>query len=119
MKRISDLVIASALIALTLPLMGAVALMIKLDSAGPVLTREERRTNSGRRLTVLKFRTTMQPRERPPQFGRSTGSGQERPTQIGRFLRYSRIVDLPQLCNVLRGEISLVDAGAERPDFFD
>jgi lipopolysaccharide/colanic/teichoic acid biosynthesis glycosyltransferase len=114
MKRIGDLAIACALIALTLPLMATVALVIKLDSAGPVLTREAR-TCGGRRVAVLKFRTTMQ----QPQRGRSALPWQEQLTRVGRFLRYTRIVDLPQLANVLRGEMSLVDTGSDRPDFFD
>ena len=58
MKRIGDLALACALIVLTLPLMAAVALVIKLDGAGPVLTREERRTGGERRVTIFKFRTT-------------------------------------------------------------
>jgi lipopolysaccharide/colanic/teichoic acid biosynthesis glycosyltransferase len=114
MKRISDLAIACALIVLTLPLTAAVALIIKLESAGPVLTREERRTCAGRRVEVLKFRTTRQPRRDGREWPRA-----EQPTPVGRFLRYTRIVDLPQLCNVVWGEMSLLDASGERPDFFD
>jgi len=112
MKRISDLTIACALILLTLPLTALVALIIKLESAGPVLTHEERRTGAGQRFLVLKFRTTRQALH--DGWPRSA-----QPTTVGRFLRYTRIADLPQLCNVLRGEMSLVDAGCERPDFLD
>jgi lipopolysaccharide/colanic/teichoic acid biosynthesis glycosyltransferase len=111
MTRISDLAIACALIALTLPLMAAVALLIILDGAGPVLTREERRTG-GRRVTIFKFRTTRPPRPASPFWPRS-----QLPTGLGRFLHYTRIVDLPQLANVLRGEMSLLGTAAHRPDF--
>jgi undecaprenyl-phosphate galactose phosphotransferase/putative colanic acid biosynthesis UDP-glucose lipid carrier transferase len=109
-KRIGDLTIASALVILTLPLLAAAALAIKLDSAGPVLMREERRAGGGR-ITIFKFRTTRRPR-------RGGGPMREaQPTGIGRFLHYTRISDLPQLVNVLRGEMSLVGTGALRPDF--
>lgn len=114
MKRISDVAIASALIALTFPLAAAVALVIKLESTGPVLMREDRRTGAGRHVKVLKFRTTAEPSR--DARGRSWGA---QPTSIGRFLRYTRIVDLPQLCNVVRGELSLIGTSGERPDFFD
>jgi lipopolysaccharide/colanic/teichoic acid biosynthesis glycosyltransferase len=114
MKRISDVAIACTLIILTLPLVAVVAAVIKLESAGPVLTREERRTCAGRRVQVLKFRTTAAP-ERDAR-GRLW---QSQLTAVGRFLRYTRIADLPQLCNVVRGDMSLVDADGERPDFFD
>jgi lipopolysaccharide/colanic/teichoic acid biosynthesis glycosyltransferase len=119
MKRISDVAISGALIAFTLPLMAAVALLIKLDSAGPVLMREERGWDGdgggrSRRAAVLKFRTTVY----RPQRSASAWARQEELTRIGRFLYYTRLADLPQLVNVLRGEMSLVDAGAVRPDFF-
>jgi lipopolysaccharide/colanic/teichoic acid biosynthesis glycosyltransferase len=110
MKRIGDLAIASTLIALTLPLMAVVALAIKLDGAGPVLMREERCIGDNRRVTVFKFRTT------PHRPGR-VWPWPPQPSGIGRFLHYTRIVDLPQLANVLRGEMSLVGTGALRPDF--
>jgi lipopolysaccharide/colanic/teichoic acid biosynthesis glycosyltransferase len=111
-RRIGDLVIACALIVLTLPLMATVALVIKLDSAGPVLTREERRTRGGRRVIVFRFRTTRRSRRDAPHWPRP-----DQPTGIGQILHYTRIVDLPQLANVLRGEMSLVGTGAQRPDF--
>ena len=114
MKRTGGLAIACVLIALTLPLMAAVALIVKLDCGGPVLTRENRRTCAGRNIRVLKFRTT-----RTRQLEVRGWPRPEQTTAVGRFLRYTRIVDLPQLCNVVRGEMSLVDVGGERPGFFD
>jgi lipopolysaccharide/colanic/teichoic acid biosynthesis glycosyltransferase len=113
MRRIGDLAIASALIALTLPLLAVVALVLKLDGVSPVLLREERRAG-GRRMIVLKFCTS-----RPPYRGDPSRFSPARPSQVGRFLCYTRIVDLPQLVNVLRGEMSFVGNGALRPDFFD
>jgi lipopolysaccharide/colanic/teichoic acid biosynthesis glycosyltransferase len=110
MKRIGDLVLACALIALTLPLMAIVALAIKLDSPGPVFSRLDRRGLGGRQIKALKFRTTVH----DPQFSRCPGA---RLTRVGWFIHYTRINDLPQLVNVLRGEMSLVGTGRERSNF--
>ena len=95
--RIVDPVIASALIVFTFPLMVCVCLAIKLDSAGPVFCRHPRRAPDGRLFLMLKFRTAVHDRE----------------SRLGRFLRYSRIEDLPQLINVLQGEMTLIGQGIE------
>ena len=110
MKRIGDLVLACALIALTLPLMAIVALAIKLDSPGPIFSRHERRGLGGRQIRALKFRTTVH----DPQRTRSQGA---QLTRVGWFIHYTRINGLPQLVNVLRGEMSLVGTRRERPNF--
>jgi lipopolysaccharide/colanic/teichoic acid biosynthesis glycosyltransferase len=103
MRRLGDCVIASVFLALTAPLMLILALVIKLESEGPVLERRDCIGRGGRRFQVLKFRTTMHdPRHAAPAWARQT-------TQIGQFLRYTRIEDLPQLINVLRGEMSIID----------
>jgi polysaccharide biosynthesis protein PslA len=113
MKRLGDVVISCAAIIFSLPLIAIIALTIKLHSRGPVLIHEERRVAVGRRIRVLKFRTTAR------QQGQSATEAQEYPTAIGQFLYYTRLVDLPQLINVLRGEMSLIDPKAVHPDFFD
>ena len=110
MKRIGDLVLACALIALTLPLMTIVALAIKLDSPGPVFARHNRLGLGGRQIRALKFRTTVHDPQR-------TLRQDAQLTHVGRFLRYTRTNNLPQLANVLRGEMSLVGTGRERSDF--
>ena len=110
MTRIGQLVIACALLAATLPLMILVALAIKLESAGPVLERREYIGRGGRRFRMLKFRTAMHDYAKPT-WARQT-------TRVGEFLRYTRIEDLPQLINVLRGELSIMDGDA-RPSFLD
>lgn len=110
--RLCDVIIACALIAFTLPLMVIVALAIKLDSPGPVFSREERLLR-GRHAVVLKFRTVRNGPHRAQPMWR-----QERHlTRIGWFLGYTRIDNLPQFVNVLRGEMNLVDTDRERPDF--
>jgi lipopolysaccharide/colanic/teichoic acid biosynthesis glycosyltransferase len=112
MKRLGDLLIACVLLALTLPLMAIVALAIKLESPGPVLSRTERWGAGGRRFQALKFRTETQVVERlwgrPPQV-----------TRVGLFLRWTRVDDLPMLFNVLGGELTLIGTGRPRPDFVD
>jgi lipopolysaccharide/colanic/teichoic acid biosynthesis glycosyltransferase len=114
-KRMADCAIACALIAITLPLMAIVALAIKFDSVGPVLTQEERLLPGGRRIVVFNFRTMA---DRTQHGDGSARHDQPNRTRVGQFLCYIRIASLPQLLNVLQGEMSFVDAGIGRPDFF-
>jgi lipopolysaccharide/colanic/teichoic acid biosynthesis glycosyltransferase len=103
--RIADVLIAAALLVLTLPLMMFVGLAIKLEGSGPVLSRQPRTGRDGRQFTVLRFRTTAHVAEYAygPIWHRSA-----REMPISAFLHYTGIVDLPQLVNVLRGDMSLV-----------
>lgn len=114
MKRIGDLLIAFILIAFTLPLMSIVVLAIKLDSPGPVFSRQERLGLGGRRVKILKFRTIVCKPQDPGRIGVSDAHL----TRVGWFLRCTRADDLPQLMNVLRGEVTLIGAGQNRPAFF-
>ncbi len=116
LSRLAELIIALLLILFTMPLMVIVCLAIKLDSPGPVFHRQPRLARDGRRFFVFKFRTTMHEPDWVfrPLWGRGT-----RETRVGPFLRYSRIEDLPQLVNVVRGEMTLLGSGAERPMFTD
>src|SRR4029077_16147079 len=99
MRRLGDGVIACLLLALTAPLMLIAALIIKLEGEGPVLERRVCIGRGGRRFRMLKFRTTMHdPIHATPVWARRT-------TQVGQFLRYTRLEDLPRLINVLRGEM--------------
>jgi lipopolysaccharide/colanic/teichoic acid biosynthesis glycosyltransferase len=117
-KRLADLMIAAALIVLTMPLMGLVALAIKCDSAGPVFDRHERVGLQGRLFFAVRFRITTY-----------SGASDTRPTattephtqftRVGRFLRVTRWDCLPQLINVARGDMSVIGASEERPHFLD
>jgi lipopolysaccharide/colanic/teichoic acid biosynthesis glycosyltransferase len=112
-RRFADLVIAAVLLALTLPLMVVVAVAIKSESPGPVLDRQTCVGRSGRRFQMLKFRTIVHdPEHMMPAWAPT-------PTQIGQFLRCTRIEALPQLINVLRGEMSMIDEDGNSPSFFD
>ena len=117
-KRAADLSVACALLAFTLPLMMMVLLAIKLDSPGPVFYRQERVGLGGRRFTLLKFRSMRQDAEAD---GRPVWAAVEddRITRVGRFIRCMRIDELPQLFNVLCGEMSMVGPRPERPHFVD
>jgi exopolysaccharide biosynthesis polyprenyl glycosylphosphotransferase len=117
-KRLTDLLIACFLIVFTLPLMLIVALAINCDSSGTVFYRQERVGLNGRRFALLKFRSMRQDAEAD---GRPVWAAarDDRITRIGRFIRLTRIDELPQLFNVLRGDMSLVGPRPERPHFVD
>jgi exopolysaccharide biosynthesis polyprenyl glycosylphosphotransferase len=110
-----------ALIALA-PVMAAVALAVKLSSPGPMLFRQRRIGQDGQVFEMLKFRSMHIPDDDveyvpPPGFAPGGVEGPDRRTPIGRFLRRSGLDELPQLINVLRGEMTLVGPRPERPEF--
>jgi lipopolysaccharide/colanic/teichoic acid biosynthesis glycosyltransferase len=98
--------------------MGLIALAIKATSAGPVFFRQERMGFDGRRFQILKFRTMVEDAEKltGPVW---TAPGDHRVTRLGRWLRRFSLDELPQLINVLRGEMSLVGPRPERPPLID
>jgi exopolysaccharide biosynthesis polyprenyl glycosylphosphotransferase len=117
-KRVFDLLLATTMLILAFPLMVLIAGLIKLDSSGPIMYRQERVGLRGRTFTLYKFRSMHQSAE-------SDGSprwaivGDPRITRIGRFIRYARIDELPQLLNVLRGDMSIIGPRPERPYFVE
>jgi len=106
LKWVFDFVLASVAFVLALPVFGLVALAIKLDSAGPVLFTQRRRGFNSRQFRIFKFRTmsTMDDGETVVQAMQNDA----RVTRVGRVLRKTNLDELPQLINVLRGEMSLV-----------
>jgi lipopolysaccharide/colanic/teichoic acid biosynthesis glycosyltransferase len=116
MKRSVDLAGAAVLSLLSLPLLALAAIAIKLDSRGPVLFRQTRIGLEGRRFTLLKLRTMAADAEarRDELLAQSKDCDwlhldhDPRITRVGRFLRLTSLDELPQLWNVLRGEMSLV-----------
>ena len=114
-RRIRDAVGSMLLLALMVPLMLVVACLIKLDSRGPVLYRQDRVGLFGKVFTLFKFRSMKIDAE--ADGPRWAAQQDPRVTRIGRIIRASRIDELPQLVNVLRGEMSLVGPRPERPYF--
>ena len=114
MARIGDLLIASALILLALPLMVIVAIAIKLDSPGPALSKREQWGAQGHKFQLISFRT-----EALAPQGSSRFRNRPPLTPIGAFLCWTRIDSLPQLFNVLYGDLTIVGTGRRRPDFAD
>ena len=114
-QRITDIVLSLLLLVITLPLMLLTVALIRLDSPGPVLYRQERLGLRGRVFTLLKFRSM-----RPDAEARGPVWAEQRDprvTRIGSFIRLTRIDELPQLFNVLRGEMSFIGPRPERPHF--
>jgi sugar transferase (PEP-CTERM system associated) len=115
-KRLFDIVVSLALLACTAPLLAIVSGLVKLDSAGPILYRQERVGYRGRNFTILKFRSMRvdAEREEGPQW---TVRGDSRVTRLGVVIRKLRIDELPQIFNVLRGDMSFIGPRPERPYF--
>ena len=107
LKRAMDLAFTVPAIVLLMPLLLVVALLIKLDSPGPVLFRQARMGRGNRLFSVLKFRS-MHIDQCDAHGAQSASRGDQRITRVGRFIRASSLDELPQLFNVLRGEMSLV-----------
>ena len=106
-KAVEDRVVAAILLALALPLFAGIAILVKLDSPGPVFFRQTRLGFSNRAFTVWKFRTMVHGRPAEPHVPQAT-RGDVRVTRIGALLRRHSLDELPQLLNVLMGEMSIV-----------
>jgi exopolysaccharide biosynthesis polyprenyl glycosylphosphotransferase len=124
-KRVFDLALTTPLFVLTLPLYGLAALLVRLDSPGPVLYRSTRVMQNGQTFHMLKFRTMVdQAHERLAEVMTVDANGNPhyktpndpRVTKVGRFLRRTSLDELPQLINILKGEMSLVGPRPELPE---
>ncbi len=118
MKRTIDLMLSLLLAILAFPLMVLTALIVFLEDGSPVLYRQERVGENGRTFTLAKFRSMRKDAEKggKPIWAKD---GDNRVTRIGRFIRKTRLDELPQLWNVLRGDMSFVGPRPERPFFVD
>lgn len=117
-KRLFDIIFAAAGLVVAAPLLPLLALAVRLDSPGPVLFRQIRVGQEERHFALYKFRTMRSDAER------ATGAvwaqkDDPRVTRLGRFLRKSRLDELPQLYNVLRGDMAVVGPRPERPEFVE
>lgn len=115
-KRGIDVLLASLAMLMTMPLFVLLPILVKLSSPGPVFYRQQRVGWQGRRFTILKFRSMRMDAEEP---GAAIWAEERDPrvTAIGRFMRRYRIDELPQLINVLQGDMSMVGPRPERPEF--
>lgn len=115
MKRAFDIAVAAFGLLLLSPLFLFAAILIKLDSHGPIFFRQERIGKGFRPFLIYKFRTML---ENAAQTGTAVTYGNDpRITRVGRLLRKTKIDELPQLINVLKGEMSLVGPRPEVPEF--
>ncbi|MCC6405314.1 MAG: sugar transferase [Candidatus Yanofskybacteria bacterium] len=114
-KRIMDIAAAVVLGVPTLLLTPFIAAAIRLDSPGPILFRQRRTGRGGIPFDIIKFRTMRTDAEKGGAQWAATND--PRVTRVGRFLRKTRIDELPQLINILNGQMSLVGPRAERPEF--
>jgi len=112
-KRVLDLVVALVLALIFLPVIAAAALLIATDGGGPFF-RQVRIGERGRPITIYKLRTMRSSRGTAARW---SFAGDPRVTPLGRFLRRTHIDELPQLLNVLRGEMSIVGPRPEQPEF--
>ncbi|MCO6431619.1 MAG: undecaprenyl-phosphate glucose phosphotransferase [Deltaproteobacteria bacterium] len=116
-KRATDLVLSLVLLVILSPLLLVIALLVKLSSKGPVLYTQERVSFDGSKFNIIKFRTMRIDAETDGPRWAVPGDG--RVTLVGRILRSLSLDELPQLFNVLRGDMSIVGPRPERPVFID
>ena len=115
-KRITDIALASLLMVLTAPLWAVTVLAIVVESRGPIFYRQKRVGWKGRVFDILKFRSMVADAE---SAGRPVWASEDDPrvTRVGRVIRLLRIDELPQIINILKGDMSLIGPRPERPEF--
>jgi sugar transferase (PEP-CTERM system associated) len=114
-ERIFSLILSALVLTLMLPVMALIALAIRLDSAGPAIFRQKRIGQNGRIFTLFKFRTMVEGSDKGDSH-RPAEITDSRFTRVGRFLRRSRMDELPQLFNILRGDMNFVGPRPFVPD---
>jgi exopolysaccharide biosynthesis polyprenyl glycosylphosphotransferase len=117
-KRFLDLLLVFLVSPLILVVIPLVALAVRLDSPGPAFYRQTRAGVAGKPFSIFKFRTMFVDAEKDGK-AKWAKSGDPRITRLGRFLRKARLDELPQLYNVLKGEMSIVGPRPERPEFIE
>jgi polysaccharide biosynthesis protein PslA len=113
-KRLQDLVIGGVGLILAAPVMAVIAIAIRLDSPGPILFRQRRQGFNNEEIVVLKFRS-MRHDLRDERAERQVSVDDNRVTRVGRFIRRTSLDELPQIFNVLKGEMSLVGPRPHSP----
>jgi sugar transferase (PEP-CTERM system associated) len=118
LKRTFDVVVSLAILIVTSPILLLAALAVRLDSPGPIFYKQERVGRNGKAFNIFKLRTMREDAEQGgvPQWA---GAKDPRVTRVGSFLRLTRIDEIPQVFNVLRGDMSFVGPRPERPFFVE
>jgi exopolysaccharide biosynthesis polyprenyl glycosylphosphotransferase len=117
LRRLIDVIVAGGVLLAAAPLLAVLAIAVRLDSHGPAIFRQERTGYRGRCFTMYKFRTMLIDAEGDGPVWATPGD--PRRTRLGRFLRPTRFDELPQLWNVLIGDMSLIGPRPERPTFVE
>ena len=117
-KPVVDFALAAVILLLSLPVIVVAAVMVKLTSRGPVIYTQDRLGLGGKVFTIYKIRTMYLDSERH-SGPRWSLPGDPRVTPVGRALRWCHVDELPQLVNILRGEMSLIGPRPERPEFLN
>lgn len=115
-KRISDFSLACLALIVTSPVIIITALAVKLTDGGPVIYKQRRLTKNGRVFDIYKFRSMKIDAEKYTGAVLSSGTEDPRVTKVGRFIRKVRIDELPQLINIIKGDMSIVGPRPERPE---
>lgn len=116
-KRTIDIVLSSVALILTCIFFIFIPIIIKIDSKGPVVYKQERLKKDGKPFMVYKFRSMRTDAEK--DGAQWASANDDRVTSVGKFIRKTRIDELPQLFNILSGEMSIVGPRPERPMFYD
>ena len=115
-KRVMDIVLSFIALVVLSPVFLITALAIKKEDGGPVFYKQVRLTKNGKEFKILKFRSMRTDAEKDGVARLSTGDDDDRITKVGRIIRKCRLDELPQLINILKGEMSIVGPRAERPE---
>ncbi|MCI7444823.1 MAG: sugar transferase [Solobacterium sp.] len=115
-KRLFDIILSAFLLILTLPISLIVAIAIKAYDGGPCFYKQTRLTKDGKEFGILKFRSMIVDAEKDGVARLSSGDNDSRITPIGRVIRACRMDELPQLLNILKGDMTFVGPRAERPE---
>ena len=115
-KRVSDILISLIALVLLSPIILATSIAIKMEDGGPVFYKQVRLTQNGKKFEIIKFRSMRVDAEKDGIARLSTGESDNRITKVGRIIRRFRIDELPQLINILEGDLSVCGPRPERPE---
>ena len=115
-KRALDVLISGLALVVLSPVLLLTALAVRLEDGGPAFYKQCRLTQNGKEFYILKFRSMRVDAEKDGVARLSTGENDDRITKVGRFIRKCRLDELPQLINILKGEMSIVGPRPERPE---